>query len=100
MCLNQNLLTYISQRKTEDREFFNFLVDDIGIAPVDVVDVVHLGAKVANKIRPVRVQFNNLSHRRSVLGNAKKLHNSSSSHFKENFSTQIFLGKKDRHKRN
>ena len=44
MCLNQ--ITDISQRKWY-REFFNTLVDDTGIAPVDILDVVHLGAKVA-----------------------------------------------------
>ena len=35
-----------------------------------------MGAKVSNKLRPLRIQFNNLGHRRSVLANAKKLHNS------------------------
>ena len=75
----------ISQRKTEDREFFNSLVEDIGIAPVDIADVTRLGAKVANKSRPLRVQLNNLSQRRSVLSNAKKLRNSSSRSFKEIF---------------
>ena len=44
MCLNQ--ITDISQKKWY-REFFNTLVDDTGIAPVDIVDVVHLGTKVA-----------------------------------------------------
>ena len=75
----------ISQRKTEDREFFNSLVEDIGIAPVDIADVTHPGAKIANKSRPLRVQLNNLSQRRSVLSNAKKLRNSSSRSFKEIF---------------
>ena len=79
--------TEISQRKTEDREFFNSLLEDIGIAPVDIADVTRLGAKVANKSCPLRVQLNNLSQRRSVLSlsNAKKLRNSSSSSFKEIF---------------
>lgn len=71
-----------SQRKAEDREFFNSLINDIGVDPVDVIDVVRLGAKTPNKLRPLRVQFNNLSHRRSVLVNAKKLRNSSSDVFK------------------
>ena len=60
-------------------------MEDIGIAPVDIADVTHLGAKVANKSRPLRVQLNNLSQRRSVLSNAKKLCNSSSRSFKEIF---------------
>ena len=75
----------ISQRKTEDIEFFNSLVEDICIAPVDIADVARLGAKVSSKSRPLRVQFNNLSHRRSVLSNAKKLRDSSSRLFKEIF---------------
>ena len=74
-----------SQRKTEDREFFNSLVENIGIAPVDIANVTRLGAKVANKSHPLRVQLNNLSQRRSVLSNAKKLCNSSSRAFKEIF---------------
>ena len=31
----------ISQRKTEDGEFFNSLVEDIGIAPVNIADVIY-----------------------------------------------------------
>ena len=57
----------------------------IDVAPVDIADVARLGAKVApkvaNKFRPLRVQFNNLSHRRTRpqkncqfwVANAKKL---------------------------
>ena len=60
-------------------------MEDIGIAPVNIADVTRLGAKVANKSRPLRVQFNNVSQRRSVLSNAKKLRNSSSRSFKEIF---------------
>ena len=47
-----------------------------------VIDIVHLGAKTSDKLRPLRVQFNNLGHRRSVLVNAKKLRDSSSDVFK------------------
>ena len=61
---------------------FDALVEDIGAGPVDVIDVVRLGAKSSNKLRPLRVQFNNLGHRRSVLANTKKLHDSSSDVFK------------------
>ena len=75
----------ISQRKTEDRDFFNFLVEDIGITPVNIAGVTRLGAKVSNKSNLFRVKFNNLSHRRSVLSNAKKLCNSSSRPFREIF---------------
>ena len=32
----------IFQRKTEDIEFFNSLVEDVGIAPVDIADVSYL----------------------------------------------------------
>ena len=41
-----------------------------------------MGAKTSDKLRPLRVQFNNLGHRRSVLVNAKKLRDSSSDVFK------------------
>ena len=52
-------------KETEDGEFFNqSLVDDVGAAPVDIVDVACLGGKVANKLCSLRLQFNNLSHRR------------------------------------
>ena len=60
---------------------------------MDIADVTCLGAKVANKFCPLRVQFNNLSHKRSALGNAKKLRDSSSWLF---LLIQIFLGKKNR----
>ena len=52
---------------------------------MDIADVTCLGAKVANKFFPLRIQFNNLSHKRSTLGNAKKLCDSSSWLFKEIF---------------
>ena len=81
MCQSQKS-TESSQRKVEDREFFNSLIDHIGIDPVDVTDVVRLGAKTSDKLRPLRVQLNNLGHRRSVLANAKKLRDSSSDIFK------------------
>ena len=71
-----------SERKAKDREMFDALVEDIGAGPVDVIDVVRLGAKSSNKLRPLRVQFNNLGHRKSVLANAKKLRDSSSDVFK------------------
>ena len=74
--------TESSQRKVEDWEFFNSLIDHIGIDPVDVTDVVRLGAKTSDKLRPLRVQLNNLGHRRSVLANAKKLRDLSSDIFK------------------
>ena len=60
-----------------------------------VVDI-YVGVKVANKLYPLRVKFNNLSHRRSVLGNAKKLYAIHHPAFLKKFlSTQAFLGKKD-----
>ena len=44
----------------------------IDVAPVDIADVVRLGAKVArkvaNKFRPLRVQFNNLRRVPEELG--------------------------------
>ena len=67
-----------SQRKAEDREFFKSLTDDIGVDSVEIVDVIRLGTSTPNKLHPLRIQFANLSHRRSVLVNAKKLWDSSS----------------------
>ena len=44
----------------------------IDVAPVDIADVVRLGAKVArkvaNKFHPLRVQFNNLRRVPEELG--------------------------------
>ena len=34
---------------------------DIGVGSVDIAEVVRLGAITVNKIRPLRVQFTNLS---------------------------------------
>ena len=73
--------TESSQRKVEDREFFNSLIDHIGVVSVDLTDF-RLGAKHLDKLCPLRVQFNNLGHRRSLLANAKKLHDLSSDIFK------------------
>ena len=38
------------QRKAEDRELFNFLIEDFGIGPVDEIDAVWLCAKSSNKL--------------------------------------------------
>ena len=70
-------------RKASDRDFFNSLVNTIGVGPVDIADIVRLGSKTPNKIRPLRVQCNNMKQRRSVLANAKKLRDASSSIFKK-----------------
>ena len=69
-------------RKASDRDFFNSLVNTIGVGPVDIADIVRLGSKTPNKIRPLRVQCNNMKQR-SVLANAKKLRDASSSIFKK-----------------
>ena len=74
-----------AQRKANDTDFVLSLIDDIGAGPVDIVDVVRLGARSSDKSRPLRVQFKDLSHKRSVLVKAKKLRESSSSTFKEVF---------------
>jgi len=57
-------------------------MEDVGVGSVDIVEVVRLGAITVNMIWPLRVQFTNLSHRRSVLANAKRLRDSSSEVFK------------------
>ena len=74
--------TESSQRNAEDRDFFKSIINDVGVDSVEIIDVVRLGASTPNKLRPLRVQFANLSHRRSVLVNAKKLWDSSSDVFK------------------
>ena len=71
-----------SQRKAEDRETLNAIMKDIGVGSVDIAEVVRLGVITVNKIRPLRVQFTNLSHRRSVLANTKRLRDFSSGVFK------------------
>ena len=43
----------VFQRKAEDREIFNSLVEDKGIASVDIANVAHLDTKVANKVNKV-----------------------------------------------
>lgn len=58
-------------------------METIGVGPVDIVDVVRLGAKTPNKLRPLRVQFNNIGQRRSVLANAKRLRDVSHNTFKK-----------------
>ena len=54
---------------------------------MDIADVTCLGAKVANKLCPLRIQFNNLSHKRSAMGNAKKLCDSSTNFQNLHFHT-------------
>ena len=52
------------------------MLPEINAGEVDVVEAVHLGVKVSDKLRPLKVQFRNLSHRRLILIKAKKLHDS------------------------
>ena len=80
-----------SQRKAEDRENFKSLIDDIGLDSIEIIDAVRLGASTPNKLHPLRVQYANLSQRRSFLVNAKKLRDSSSDVFKVYILILIFL---------
>ena len=63
-------------------DFVLSLINDIGASPVNIVDVVCLGARSSDNSRPLKVQFKDLSHKRSALVKAKKLRESSSSTFK------------------
>ena len=83
-------------RKSEDKKFLDTLINSIGAGPVDIVNIVRLGAKSSGKFRPLRVQFANMEHRRAVLTNARKLHDSSSSVFKKVYINPD-LSRKQRH---
>ena len=67
-------------RKSEDKNFFDSLIDSIDVGPVDIVNIVRLGARSSGKLQPLRVQFNSMEHRRT---NARKLRDSSSNVFKK-----------------
>ena len=67
------------------------LIDHMGIDPVDVINVVYLGAKTSDKLRPLRVQFNNLGHRRSVLVIAKEFRDSSADVFKGVYINKVYI---------
>ena len=62
--------------KSEDKKFFDSLMDSIGVGPVDIVNIVHLVAKSSGKLQPLRVQFNSMEQRRIVLANGRKLRDS------------------------
>ena len=66
------------QRKDDDINFICNVAKEINAGEVDVVEVVCLGVKVSDKLRPLKVQFRNLSHRRLMLVKAKKLRDSES----------------------
>ena len=70
-------------RKAKDKEFFDSLIHSIGVGSVEVVDIVRLGARSPGKIRPLRVHFGNMEHRKTVLANARKLRDSTSSIYKK-----------------
>ena len=63
-----------AQRKANDMDFVLSLIDDIGASPVNIVDVVRLGARSSDRSRPLRVQFKDLIHKRSVLRNCVNHH--------------------------
>ena len=83
-------------RKSEDKKFLDTLINSIGADPVDIVNIVHLGAKSSGKFRPLRVQFANIEHRRTVLTNARKLHELPSSVFNKVYVNPD-LSRKQRH---
>ena len=60
------------------------------------INIVRLGAKYSDKLQPLRVQFNNMEHRRTVLTNARKLRDSTSSVFKKVYINPD-LSQKERH---
>ena len=81
--------------KSEDKKFFDSLMDSIGVGPVDIVNIIHLGAKSSGKLRPLRVQFNSMEQRRIVLANARKLRDSTSAVLRRCILTQNFLVSND-----
>lgn len=66
------------QRKDDDINFIRNVAKQINVGEVDVVKAVCLGAKVSDKLRPLKIQFRNLSHRRLMLIKAKNLLDSES----------------------
>ena len=81
--------------KSEDKKFFDSLMDSIGVGPVDIVNIVHLGTKSSGKLRPLRVQFNSIEQRRIVLANARKLRDSTSAVFRKGINPE--LSRQQRH---
>ena len=76
-----NLITFnvpesSKERQTEDRNSFKYLINNIGVDSVEIIDIVHLGVSIytPNKLHPLRVQVANISHKRFVLVNDGILH--------------------------
>jgi len=62
-----------STRITHDTNIVADIADKIGIGPVDVSTVVHLGEKLQGRSRLLKVHLCNLQHKHLLLSNAKKL---------------------------
>ena len=53
MYQSMTVRSLLKEIKVKGRDFINALVDSIGAGPIDIVDVVHLGAKSSNKLHPL-----------------------------------------------
>ena len=62
-----------SARKAHDTNFVSDIANKIQAGKIDVTNVSRLGMKINNKNRLMKVQVANLSQKKSLLTNAKKL---------------------------
>ena len=74
-------------RKFEDTKFVQKVANEIGVKQLEIVEVVRLGQHRNDNVRLLKVQVGNLSLKRLLLSNAKKLRLSSSEPLRKVFIT-------------
>ena len=88
------------KRREDDKKFVSNAVKEIGVDNPDIINTTRLGQINESKVRLLKVEFQNLPLKRSILSNAKKLCNASSEQLRKVYITPDLSYQERMHQKN
>ena len=92
--------TDTAQRREDDKKFVFNVVKEIDVKDVDNITNVRLGQFSESRVRLLKVEVGNLTLRRSILANAKKLRNANSEQLRKIYITPDLSYQERMHQKN
>ena len=92
--------TDTAQRREDDKKFVFNVVKEIGVKDVDNITTVRLGQFSESRVRLLKVEVGNLTLKRSILANAKKLRNANSEQLRKIYITPNLSYQERMHQKN
>ena len=90
----------VTQRREHDKKFALNVVKEIGVDDPDIVVATRLGQFNESRVRLLKVEVRNLTLKRSILSNAKKLRNANSEQFRKIYITPDLSYQERMHQKN